>query len=139
MNNMIIPCETVVNIIATWPRVTRNDIEHVRQDVMEKYFPDHKIAEEGIETQIGYAFQEMRYLHLYLNANIIGDEKKLLEDEMWYLTEWLQRNRVCYKLKDQFLFKYDTKSLSKYYTDKTVWIIDEMKEHANELKEVMNS
>lgn len=139
MNNMIIPCETVVNIIATWPRVTRNDIEHIRHIVMEKYYPDPKIAEDGIEAQIGYAFQEMRYLHLYLNANVLGDEKKLLEDEIWYLVEWLQRNRVCYKLKGQFLFKYDTGSLSKYYTDKTVWLIDEMKKRGGEIMGVMNS
>lgn len=139
MSNMIIPCEIVVNIIATWSRVTRNDIEHIRQIVMERLFPAPMIEEEGIEAQIGHAFQEMRYLHLYLNANVIGDEKKLLEDEMWYLVEWLQRNRVCYKLKGQFLYKHDTKSLSKYYTDKVVWVIDEMKKHNAGVKRVVNS
>lgn len=139
LNNLIIPCEIVVNITLTWPNVTRSDIEHVRDIVMNHYFPSPKIDEEGIEHQIGYAFQEMRYLHRWLNGGMIGDEKKLLEDEMWYLVEWLKRNKKCYTLKSRYLYEVDTRSLSKYYTDKTVWIINERKKREKELGGMANS
>ena len=139
MASNYIPCETVVNIIATWPKVTRNDIERIRHIVMEKYYPSfEKISDEGLEKQIGHAYQEMRYLHQFLNNNVIGDERKLFEDEMWYLTEWLQRNRINYELKNRFLFKYDTRSLSKYLTDKILWLIHEKKIHIDGLTKFVN-
>ena len=139
LNNLIIPCEIVVNITLTWPSVTRSDIERVRDIVMNHYFPSPKIDEEGIEQQIGYAFQELRYLHRWINCGMIGDEKKLLEDEMWYLVEWLKRNKKCYTLKGRYLYEVDTRSLSKYYTDKIVWIINERKKREKELGGMANS
>ena len=138
MASNYIPCETVVNIIATWPKVTRNDIARIRHIVMERYFPSAESpTDKGLEQQIGHAFQEMRYLHQYLNDNVIGDGKKIFEDEMWYLTEWLRHNRINYKLEEKPLFKYENKYLAKYFSDKLIWLIDEKKGHINDVKGVL--
>lgn len=127
MANNYIPCATVVNITMTWPSVTSNDIEKIRHIVMEKYFPAPERIEDIVQ-QLGHAFQEMNYLHLYLNNRVIGNEKQLFEEEMWYLTEWLQRNRVNYEIKGKPIIEYDVKSLSKYFSDKLIWLIDEKKD-----------
>ena len=140
MANNYIPCETVVNIVATWPKVTRNDIERIRHIVMERYFPSTESpTDEGLEQQIGHAFQEMRYLHQYLNNNVIGDGKKIFEDEMWYLTEWLKKNRINYILEGKPLFKHEIEYLSKYFSDKLIWLIDEKKRHYDDVDSVLNN
>lgn len=118
-----IKCGTISNIITTWPCVTRNDIPRIRDIVADKYFSTGCVVDDGILNKLGDVFQEMVALHVYINDGIIGDRSKLSDDEFWYITEWLQKNRINYKWKGRWLYDYETRSLSRMLSDGIYWII----------------
>ena len=127
MEDFEVKCETVSNIIATWPSVTRNDIPRIRNIVSDKYFSTGCVSDTGILTRLGEVFQEMIALHVYLNDGVIGNRSKLSDDEFWYITEWLQNNRINYTWQGKKLYSYETKSLSRTFTDNIYWIIGQQK------------
>lgn len=128
MEEFELKCETVVNIIATWPCVTRNDIPRIRNIVADKYFAPSCVTDDGIIYGLGNVFQEMMALHVFINDGVIGDRSKLSDDEFWYITEWLQNNRVNYRWKGRHLYDYETKTLAEMLSDSVYWIIKEILE-----------
>lgn len=137
MEDFKVKCETVVNIITTWPSVTRNDIPRIRDIVANKYFAEGCVSDVGILNKLGDVFQEMMALHVYINDGVVGDRSKLSDDEFWYITEWLQNNRLNYKWKTRRLYDYETLSLSRMFSDGIYWIIGEIKKGSDPFNEFM--
>ena len=53
------------------------------------------MADDGVVLIAGQAFFEMLYVNKVLG---LKDSYRIFDDEMWYIAEWLQKNRISYKI-----------------------------------------
>lgn len=113
----------IVDIIDKWPRsqVTSGDIVTIRDKVMRNYFTGAAgLSDNAVIFEAGEAWEEMLFLHLYLDyvnsqkakgrslsrtlalqelierqqSQRIQPSVGICNDEFHYIAEWLKKNRV---------------------------------------------
>lgn len=95
-------CQIVAELIKKMHKVTTSDIAKIREillektteEVIEKKEAGNKyLQDEDLIILAGRTFHEMMFLFKYLNIET-KTNKKLKDDEFWYMAEWLRRNRI---------------------------------------------
>lgn len=85
-------CEVVCEILESWTSVGTRDIARIREIVLESRFAGPAgLTDGGLVALAGECLQEMLFLHKKLGILV---DKKVANNEIWYISEWLKDNRA---------------------------------------------
>ena len=98
--------------------IERGDIAYIRNKVLQNLFAGVIMADDGVVLIAGQAFFEMLYVNKVLG---LKDSYRIFDDEIWYIAEWLQKNRISYKINGRNLYRYETEEIAKYLVEPFIW------------------
>ena len=94
--------------------IERGDIAYIRNKVLQNLFAGVFMADDGIVLIAGQVFFEMLYVNKVLG---LKDSYRIFYDEIWYIAEWLQKNRISYEINGRNLYRYKTEEIAKYLAE----------------------
>ena len=102
--------------------IERGDIAYIRNKVLQNLFAGVIMADDGVVLIAGQAFFEMLYVNKVLG---LKDSYRIFDDEIWYIAEWLQKNRISYKINGRNLYRYKTEEIAKYLVEPFIYQLPE--------------